>query len=114
MDTANLGRWAFIIALVIGVLGGLLSAFGMDFLSSSVVVGIAALLALLGGIFYLANGDRTEYLIAAIALGAFAAGAGELFGLGSYVGAILAGAAAAAAAGAAGVLLVMVYEWIMP
>jgi hypothetical protein len=115
MGTGELGKWAWIIGLALLVLGGLLGAF-MDNPITGVIADIALALAFLGGIFHLAGGDRTAFFIAALALGAFAGGAGMLFVdvLGSLVSGILGGAAAAAGAGAAGVLLMTVYEWIMP
>lgn len=114
MGTGELGKWAWIIGLALAVLGGLLSAFGVSL--PGIVGDIAIALAFLGGIFYLASGDRTAFFIAALALGAFWGAAGTLFVavLGDLVAGILGGAAAAAGAGAAGVLVIAVYEWIMP
>ncbi len=117
MGTGELGRWAWIIGLALAVLGGILSAFGVGALSGGVVASLVALLAFLGGLFHLAGGDRTAFFIAALALGAFAAASGDWFGvtvLADLVTGILGGAASAAGAGAAGVLIMTVYEWIMP
>jgi hypothetical protein len=116
MDTGTIGKWAFLIALVLGVLGGLLSAFGMDVLSGDAIITGVALLGLVGGLLYVAGMDRTAFFIAAAALTWFAAGGGSLYVevLGNVVTGILNGAAVAAAAAAAGVLLRVVYEWIMP
>lgn len=114
MGAKEIGRWAFLIALVVAVVGGLLTAFGVDFLSSDIVVALVGLLAFVGGILYIAQGDRTEFFIVTLVLVAGAAWAGEMFGLGQYITAILAGAAGVAAAAAVGALLVVVYEWIMP
>lgn len=119
MDTSSLGKWAWLIGLVVLVLWGLLSAFGISMGDMDATIAtIAVILALLGGIFYLSTmKDRTGFFIAVLALlgvTAYAGAAGwDLFGVGQYVWAVLAGAAAAAAAGAVGVLLVVVYEWIM-
>lgn len=114
MGTSELGKWAWIVGLALLVLGGILHAFGVDL--PAIVGDIAVALAFLGGIFYLANGDRTAFFIAAAALGWFAGGAGTLFVdvLGDLVAGILGGAAVAAAAGAAGALIMVVYDWIMP
>lgn len=116
MDTGTIGKWAFIIALGLGVLGGLLSAFGVDVLSGDAIVTGVALLGVIGGLLYVAGMDRTAFFIAAFALTWFAAGAGSLYVavLGDIVAGILNGAAFAAAAAAAGVLLKVVYEWLMP
>ncbi len=108
------GKWAWIIGLALAVLGGILDAFGTSL--GSLIGDIAVALAFLGGILHLASGDRTAFFIAALALVAFWAGAGTLFVaiLGDLVAGILGGAAVAASPGAAGVLLMVVYEWIMP
>lgn len=116
MDTSSLGKWAWLIALIVWVLLGALGGLGVDLGLPAIVTDVVALLAVLGGIFYLAGmKDRTGFFIAAIALGAFQAAAGGLFvaQLGGLVAGILGGAAAAAAAGSAGALLMVVYEWIM-
>ena len=116
MGTGELGKWAWIIGLALFVLGGVLAPY-TDVLDSNVVVSLAALLAFLGGIFHLANGDRTAFFIAALALLAFWSAGGDFFDiafLSDLVDGILGGAAAAAGAGAAGVLVMTVYEWIMP
>lgn len=114
MGTGELGKWAWIIGLALAVLGGILAAFGTDL--GGFVGDLAMALAFLGGLFYLAKGDRNAFYIAALALVAFWAGAGTLFVdvIGDLVAGILGGAAAAAGAGAAGSLLMTVYEWIMP
>ncbi len=115
MDTSSLGKWAWIIGLVVLVVWtGLAAVITMP--DVPYLADVALLLAFLGGIFFLAGmKNRTDFLIAALALAAFSAGAGGLFvaQLGGLVAGLLAGAAAAAAAGAAGILLVIVYEWIM-
>ena len=119
MDTSSLGKWAWLIGLVILVVWGIVKVFAPDMLSADLQTTIGTLclvLAFLGGIFYLSGmKDRTGYLITAAALGWFAGGGGTMFvdQLGSVVSGALGGAAAAAGAGAAGVLLVVVYEWIM-
>ncbi len=116
MGTGELGKWAWIIGLALFVLGGILTPF-TDALGGEFVVSLAALLAFLGGMFYLASGDRTAFFIAALALAAFYTLAGDFFGVtfvGDLVTGILGGAAAAAAAGSAGILVMTVYEWIMP
>ena len=114
MGTGELGKWAWIIGLALAVLGGILAAFETSL--GEFVGDLAIALAFLGGLLHLASGDRTNFFIAALALVAFWAGAGTLFVdvLGDLVAGILGGAAAAASAGAAGVLLMTVYEWIMP
>lgn len=114
MSAKEIGRWAWLIALVVAVVGGLLAAFGMDTLATGTIAAIVAVLAFLGGLLYISQGDRTEFFIVTLVLGAAAAGAGEMFGLGQYFTAILTAAAGVAAAAAAGALLVVVYEWIMP
>jgi hypothetical protein len=115
MDTSSLGKWAWIIGLVVLVVwSGLAAVVTMP--DIPLLADVALLLAFLGGVFFLAGmKNRSDFLIAALALAAFSAGAGGLFvaQLGGLVAGLLAGAAAAAAAGAAGVLIVMVYEWIM-
>lgn len=115
MDMGTLGKWAWLIGLVVLVVWGALSAVitmpEVPFLGE-----IAVALAFLGGLFYIAGmKNRTDFLIIALALSAFAAGAGTLFvsQLGGIVAGALAGAGAAATAAAAGALLVITYEWIM-
>lgn len=110
MGSGEIGKWAWYIALVVAVVGGLLSSFDVDFLSGGTIGTVVGLLALVGGYMHLADGDRTAFYIAAAALTWFAAG--DVFGLGQYVNAILGGAAAAAGAGAAGVLFKTVQEWV--
>ena len=114
MGTGELGKWAWIIGLALAVLGGIFAAFGTNL--GETLGDVAILLAFLGGILHLASGDRTAFFIAALALLAFNGAAGVLFVdiLGELVEAILGGATWAAGAGAAGVLLVTVYEWVMP
>lgn len=57
----DLGKWAWLIGLALLVLLGLLSGLGVD-LDIAIVSDIAVALAFLGGIFHLANGDRTRKL----------------------------------------------------
>ena len=111
----DLGRWAWLIGLALLVLMGLLGGLGVD-MDLDIVGDIAVALAFIGGIMHVSKGDRTAFFIAALALGAFAGGAGMLFVdiLGDLVAGILSGAAVAAGAGAAGVLIMTVYEWVMP
>ncbi|MEX2143820.1 MAG: hypothetical protein WD740_04440 [Anaerolineales bacterium] len=120
MDMGSLGKWAWLIGLVVLVVLGLLAAVPVDLGADtgSLIASIAVILALLGGILFLAGmKDRSGFFIAVLALlgvTAYAAAAGwDLFGVGKYVWGFLGGAAAAASAGAIGVLLVTVYEWIM-
>lgn len=118
MDFSMYGKWAWLIALVVLVLWSLLSAFGVSIgADTETLIGqIAVVLAILGGIFYLAGmKDRTGFFITVLALAAVsvAAASFDLWGIGKYLAAILQGAAAAAVAGAVGVLLVTVYDWIM-
>lgn len=115
MDTSNLGKWAWLIGLIILVVMGLLGGLGVN-LGLDIVGQIAVALAFLGGVLSLAGmSNRTDFLIAAAALGWFAGGAGPLFVdmVGGVISGILGGAGLAASAGAAGILLVMVYEWVM-
>jgi len=116
MGTGELGKWAWIVGLALYVLGGILGAFDVDALSGDFVVALAGVLAFLGGLLHLSSGDRTAFFVAAIAF-AFASIGGDWFGIGfltDLVGGIMAGGAAAAAAGAGGVLLMSIYEWVMP
>ena len=115
MGTGELGKWAWIIGLALLVVGGIVGAFADNFVTGT-IADVAITLAFLGGILHLASGDRTAFFIAALALAAFWAGAGTLFVdvLGNLAAGILSGAATAAGAGAAGVLLMTVYERIMP
>lgn len=116
MDTSSLGKWAWLIALVVWVVVGALAGLGVDLGLPAIVTDIVAALAFLGGIFYVAGmKDRTGFFITALALAAFSAAAGGLFvsQLGGLVSGILGGAAAAAAAASAGALVMIVYEWIM-
>lgn len=116
MDTSNLGKWAWLIALVVWVVVGALGGLGIDLGLPAIVTDIVAALAFLGGIFYVAGmKDRTGFFIAALALGTFFASAGGLFvdQLGGLVSGILGGAASAAAAASAGALIMVVYDWIM-
>jgi hypothetical protein len=117
MDLSMYGKWAWLIALVVLVVWSLLSAFGVSIGSDieSLIGQVMVVLAIFGGITYLAGmKDRTGFFVAVLTLAAAAAGAAafDLWGLGQYMAAILAGAATAALAGAVGVLLVVVYEWI--
>ncbi|MEX1248407.1 MAG: hypothetical protein WEA61_07985 [Anaerolineales bacterium] len=118
MDFSMYGKWAWLIALIVLVVMSLLGAFSVDLGAdtSDLIASIAVVLAILGGIFYLAGmKDRTGFFITVLTLAAVSVGAAsfDLWGIGQYLWAILAGAAVAAVAGAAGVLLVVVYEWIM-
>lgn len=115
MDLGNIGKWLWIIGLALALIAGLAGALGMGLPDILGTVGQAA--AFLGGLLHLSGmKDRTGFYIAALALGAFWAGAGSLFVpiLGDIVAGLLGGAAGAAAAGAAGMLLKTVYEWVMP
>ncbi|MDA1330446.1 MAG: hypothetical protein DWG76_07710 [Chloroflexi bacterium] len=117
MGTGELGKWAWLIALWVAVLGGILATFGVDVLGGGIFVSVVGVLAFLGGWMHLAGMDRTAFYIAAAALGWFAASSGDWFGvsiISDLVMGILGGAAVAAAAGAAGVLMKTVYEWVMP
>lgn len=117
MGTAELGKWGWIIGLGLLVLGGIVGAFGNNFVTG-ILLDVAVTLAFLGGILHLASSDRTAFFIATAALVAVSGGmaAGSLFVpvLGALVDGILAGAATAATAGTAGILLMAVYEWVMP
>ncbi len=114
MGTGEIGKWAWRIGLGLAVLGGILAVFDVDL--GSTVGEVAVALAFVGGILHLASGDRNAFYIAALALFAFWAGAGNLFVdvLGELVAGVLGGALAAATAGAAGSLLMTVYDWLMP
>lgn len=119
MDTSSLGKWAWLIGLVVLVVLGLLAAIPVDLGADtgSLIATIAVILAILGGIFFHSSmKDRNSFLIATVALIAvygFVAAAGwTLFGVGAYLWGILGGATTAAAAGSVGLLLFMVYEWI--
>lgn len=117
MGTGELGKWAWLIALWVAVLNGILSAFDVDFLGGTTVASVVGILAFLGGWMHLSGMDRTALFIAAIAFTWFAGASGAWFGitfLTDLLGGILGGAGAAAAAGASGVLLKTVYEWVMP
>ena len=116
MDMDTIGMWAWRIGLGLLVLLGLLSGVGVA-LDIPIITNVALLLAFVGGILYLGKmEDKTGYFVAALALGAFSAGAGMLFVdiLGNLVAGILGGAAAGAGAGAAGALLMVVWGWLMP
>lgn len=119
MGTAELGKWGWIIGLGLLVLGGIVGAFGNNFVTG-ILLDVAVTLAFLGGILHLASSDRTAFFIATAALvavtlnGGMAAGSLFVPVLGALVDGILAGAATAATAGTAGILLMAVYEWVMP
>ncbi len=120
MDTSSLGRWAWLIGLVVLVVLGLLAAIPVDLGADTgtLITTIAVILAILGGLlFHSSMKDRSSFLIATVALiavyGFVAASGWTLFGVGGYVWGILGGATTAAAAGSVGLLLFMVYEWIM-
>jgi hypothetical protein len=116
MDTGSLGKWAWLIALVVWVVVGALAGLGVDLGLPAIVTDVVALLAFLGGLLYVSGmKDQTGFLIAALALAAFSGAAGGLFvpQIGGVVAGILGGAASAAGAAAAGALLMMVYNWIM-
>jgi len=119
MGPGELGKWAWIIGLALLLLGGILGAF-MDNPITGVIADIALALAFLGGIFHLAGGDRTAFFIATLALVAVA-GADSMMAGGLFVGflhdlvaGILEAGRDAAVAGASGVLLMTLYEWVMP
>ena len=116
MDMSTIGKWAWLIALVVWVVVGALAGVGVDLGLPAIVTDIAGLLGFVGGLFYISGmKDQTGFFIAALALGAFAAGAGGLFvsQLGGLVSGALGGAALAAAAASAGALIMLVYNWIM-
>lgn len=116
MDTSTIGKWAWLIALVVWVVVYALAGVGVDLGLPAIVTDIAGLLGFVGGLLYISGmKDITGFLIAAAALGWFANGAGALFvsQLGGLVAGILSGAALAAAAAAAGALVMVVYNWIM-
>jgi hypothetical protein len=116
MDTSTIGKWAWLIALVVWVVLGALGGVGVDLGLPAIVTDIVAVLAVIGGLLYISGmKDVTGFFIAALALAAFSAAAGTLFveQLGGLVAGILGGAAAAAAAASAGALLMVVYNWIM-
>jgi hypothetical protein len=115
MDMGNIGKWLWIVGLALALIWGLAGALGMAL--PEILATVAQAAAFLGGVLHLgAMKDKTGFFIAALALGAFWAGAGSLFVdiLGGIVSGLLSGAATAAAAGAAGALLKVVYEWVMP
>ena len=119
MDTSTLGKWAWLIALVVWVVVGALAGLGVDLGLPTIVTDLVMLLAFLGGIFFVAGmKDRTGFFIIALALFTFSAAVNTMFAeqvaqVGGLIGGILGGAAAAAGAAAAGALLVVVYNWIM-
>ena len=116
MDTSTIGKWAWLIALVVWVLVSALGGVGVDLGLPAIVTDIVAALAVIGGLLYISGmKDLTGFFIAALALAAFWASAGTLFveQLGGLVAGILSGAAAAAAAASAGALLMVIYNWIM-
>jgi len=119
MDTSTLGKWAWLIALVVWVVVGALAGLGVDLGLPTIVTDLVMLLAFLGGIFYVAGmKDLTGFFITALALTAFSIAVNAMFAeqvsqVGGLIGGILGGAALAAGAAAAGALLVVVYEWIM-
>ncbi|MGH2581722.1 MAG: hypothetical protein ACRDFQ_02345 [Anaerolineales bacterium] len=116
MDMDTIGMWAWRIGLALLVLWGLLGGLGVA-LDIPIVAELATLLAFVGGILYLGKmEDKTGFFVAALALGAFSAGAGMLFVdiLGNLVAGILGGAAVGAGAGAAGALVMVVWGWLMP
>lgn len=121
MDTHTIGKWFWVVGFALAVLAGLLAAVNVTFLSDLAIAGSLILaLAFIGGILYLADGDRSAFFLAALALWGLAAlggpAAGDLFVpvIGDIVQGVLTGAAAGAAAGAAGVLIMVIWEWIMP
>jgi hypothetical protein len=116
MDTSTIGKWAWLIALVVWVVVSALAGLGVNLNLPTVVGDIAGLLAFVGGLLYISGmKDITGFLIATAALGWFTNGAGGLFvsQLGGLVSGILGGAYLAAAAAAAGALVMVVYNWIM-
>jgi hypothetical protein len=115
MDMGNIGKWLWIVGLALGLIWGLATGLGMAL--PEILATISAAAAFLGGILYIgAMKDRTGFFVAALALVAFSAAAGDLFvaQLGGLVAGVLSGAAWAAGAAAAGALLRVVYEWVMP
>jgi len=101
--------------VVLGALGGL----GIDLGLPAILGSIVALLAFLGGLLYLAGmKDRTGWFIAALALSTFWAAAGTMFAaevpqVGGLISGILGGAFNAVGPAAAGVLIMVVYDWVM-
>lgn len=116
MDMKTLGKWAFWIALVAYVLSGILEPFGYGFLGNEYVAGLAALLAVLGGMFYLDDMDHTGFFVTALALQAFSDKVDPLFvqSLNDIVHGALGGMASAAIAGAVGVLVMILIDWLKP
>ena len=115
MDTGTIGKWLWIVGLALGLIWGLAGA--LSFTLPDILMTVAQAAAFLGGILYLGGmKDKTGFFIAALALAAFWAGAGQLFVdiLGGIVSGLLSGASTAASAGAAGALFMVIYDWIKP
>lgn len=116
MDAKSLGKWAWVIALVVSVLLGLLGGLGVNLGLPAIVGDLITFLAVVGGFLHLSDSkDLTGWLITAIALATFSGAAGGLFvpQLGGIVAGILGGAASAAGAASAGALLKLVIDWVM-
>lgn len=115
MDMGNIGKWLWIVGLALGLIWGLASGLGMAL--PEILATVSAAAAFLGGVLYIGSmKDRTGFFVAALALAAFSAAAGDLFVpvLGGLVAGVLGGASWATSAAAAGALLRVVYEWVMP
>ncbi|MCW5878275.1 MAG: hypothetical protein KIS80_05355 [Anaerolineales bacterium] len=115
MDAKSLGKWAWVIALVVSVLLGLLKGVGVNLALPGIVSGLIALLAVVGGFLHLSGTkDLTGWLIIALALRAFSTVVlPEIPMLGEIVSGVVEGAGGAVSAATTGALLKLVIDWVM-
>ena len=109
MDLKTVGKWA----LVVGIAFALVNAFPEDgLLDAETSVLVAAILGLLGGIFYLSTDDATGFYILTAATATLGPSLGEFFGLGQYVAGWLGGSAVVLGAAAVALIIRTFVSWV--
>ena len=84
----SLGEWAFVLGVLLALLGGFLVSFGL--VSGGTVALVLVVLGLLVGFLNVTEKETAPFLIAAIALlAAGSAGLGTLPVIGLYLGSVL-------------------------
>ena len=76
MVSSKIGRWAFIVAVILAVLAGVIPSVG----GNAAVAWILAILGLIVGFLNITDKESTPFLVAAIALIASAGTLGPLLG----------------------------------
>jgi O-antigen ligase len=105
MDGNTIGKWAFIIGIVLALV--------LAFVDLGTVGALVLLiLAILGGWFHVTMDNRKAFLISALALAAFSGALGGLPAVGEYISNIMAGISAFVSAAALTVLVREVLGWV--